>query len=56
MDTHSRWVEKGEMDMTARAARLIDQILDNHKVEPLPADIQRDIRAVVEGEARRVGA
>jgi trimethylamine:corrinoid methyltransferase-like protein len=42
--------------MAQRAARLVDQILEEHQVEPLPPDIQRDVHAVVEREARRVGA
>jgi trimethylamine--corrinoid protein Co-methyltransferase len=56
MLTYSRWVEQGEMDMAQRAAKLVEQILEEHQAEPLPPDIQRDVRAVVEREARRVGA
>jgi trimethylamine--corrinoid protein Co-methyltransferase len=56
MATYARWVEQGEMDMTQRAAAKVDRILEKHEVEPLPPDIQRDVHAVVEREARRVGA
>jgi trimethylamine--corrinoid protein Co-methyltransferase len=56
MNTHARWVEQGEMDMAERAAKLVDRILEEHQVDPLPADIQRDVHAVVEREVRRVGA
>jgi trimethylamine:corrinoid methyltransferase-like protein len=48
-------VEQGEMDMAERAAKLVDRILEEHQVEPLAPDIQRDVHAVVEREARRVG-
>jgi trimethylamine--corrinoid protein Co-methyltransferase len=56
MATYARWVEQGEMDMTQRAAAKVDQILNRHEVEPLPSDIRREVHAVVEREARRVGA
>jgi trimethylamine--corrinoid protein Co-methyltransferase len=55
MSTHARWVERGELDMAQRAAKLVEQILEEHEVEPLPPDIQRDVHAVVEREARRIG-
>jgi trimethylamine--corrinoid protein Co-methyltransferase len=54
MGTHARWVEQGELDMAERAARRVDRILEEHQVEPLPPDIQRDIHAVVEREIQRV--
>jgi trimethylamine:corrinoid methyltransferase-like protein len=44
------------MDMAERASKLVDRILEEHQVEPLPSDIQRDIHAMVEREVRRVGA
>jgi trimethylamine--corrinoid protein Co-methyltransferase len=56
MHTYPRWVEQGGLDMAQRAAKLVGQILEEHQVEPLPPDIQRDVHAVVEREARRVGA
>jgi trimethylamine--corrinoid protein Co-methyltransferase len=56
MATYPRWVEQGRKDMAERAARLVDQILEEHEVEPLAPDIQRDVHAVVEREMRRVGA
>jgi trimethylamine--corrinoid protein Co-methyltransferase len=56
MGNYSRWVQEGKMDMAQRAAKRVDQILEKHQAESLPPDIQRDIRAVVKGEVRRVGA
>jgi trimethylamine--corrinoid protein Co-methyltransferase len=56
MLNYSRWVEQGEMDMAQRAAKLVDHILEEHQVEPLAPDIQRDVHAVVEREVRRIGS
>jgi trimethylamine--corrinoid protein Co-methyltransferase len=56
MGTYAQWVNKGELDMAQRAARRVDEILAGHQVEPLPDDVRRDVHAVVEREARRVGA
>ena len=56
MTNYSRWEQQGSLDMTQRAAKMVDRILEKHEVEPLPPEIQRDIHAVVEREARRVGA
>lgn len=56
MGNYQRWLDQGQMDMTQRAARLVDRILEEHQVDPLPPDVQRDVHAVVERETRRVGA
>jgi trimethylamine--corrinoid protein Co-methyltransferase len=55
MFTYSRWVEQGGIDMAERAAVLVERILEEHEVEPLAPDIQRDVHALVERELRRVG-
>jgi trimethylamine--corrinoid protein Co-methyltransferase len=55
MATHARWLEQGGMDMAGRAAKLVDRILEEHQVEPLPTGVQRDVHAVVERDLRRVG-
>jgi trimethylamine--corrinoid protein Co-methyltransferase len=44
------WVKHGATTMEQRAAKLVDDILANHRPEPLPADAQRDIRKIVERE------
>ncbi len=56
MGNYSRWEAQGSLDMTQRAAKMVDRILEKHEVEPLPPDVQRDVHAVVEREASRVGA
>jgi trimethylamine--corrinoid protein Co-methyltransferase len=53
---YSQWVEQGATTMEQRAAKLIDKILETHQPEPLPADIQRDLKKIVEREQARVGA
>ncbi|HPL30462.1 MAG TPA: trimethylamine methyltransferase family protein, partial [Anaerolineae bacterium] len=44
------WVKRGASTMEARAAKMVDDILATHQVEPLPADVQRGIKAIVERE------
>ncbi|MBC8448745.1 MAG: trimethylamine methyltransferase family protein [Chloroflexi bacterium] len=53
--THSQWTERGATTMEQRAAQQVDEILASHQPEPLPADVQRDIRKVVAREQERVG-
>ena len=48
--THSQWLERGATTMEERAAREVDRILASHAPEPLPADVQRDIRKIVARE------
>ncbi|HEY75317.1 MAG TPA: hypothetical protein G4O00_03935 [Thermoflexia bacterium] len=52
---HSQWVERGATTMEERAAKLVEEILAGHKPEPLPADIRRDLRKIVEREQARLG-
>ena len=49
-DTYSRWMERGATTMEERAAQEVDRILETHQPEPLPPDIQRDIKKIVERE------
>ena len=44
------WQKRGGTTMEARAAKMVDDILAKHKPEPLPADVQRDIKKIVERE------
>jgi len=48
--TYSQWVDRGATTMEERAARQVDEILDSHQPESLPADVQRDIKRVIERE------
>lgn len=44
------WVKRGATTMEARAAKMVDEILASHRPEPLPADVQREIKKIVERE------
>jgi trimethylamine--corrinoid protein Co-methyltransferase len=48
--TYSQWMERGATTMDERAAQQVDEILTSHKPEPLPPDVRRDIRKIVERE------
>jgi trimethylamine--corrinoid protein Co-methyltransferase len=52
---YSVWQKRGETSMEQRAAKLVDEVLTNHKVEPLPVDVQAAIKAIVEREQTRLG-
>jgi len=45
---HSQWVEQGATTMEQRAAEQVEEILSNHEPELLPADVQRDIKKIIE--------
>lgn len=45
---YAQWLHKGGTTMEQRAGKLIDKILADHEPEPLPPDVQRDIRRIVE--------
>ncbi len=47
---YSKWAERGATTMEERAARQVEEILASHKPEPLPPDVQRDIKKIVERE------
>jgi trimethylamine--corrinoid protein Co-methyltransferase len=48
--TYSQWVDKGATTMEERAARQVDKILASHEPEPLPPDVQQDLKKIVERE------
>jgi trimethylamine--corrinoid protein Co-methyltransferase len=50
-DEYEDWVADGARTMAERAADRVDEILAEHEVEPLPADVQRRIDAIVERAA-----
>jgi trimethylamine--corrinoid protein Co-methyltransferase len=54
-DTFDRWQTKGSKDITRRAAERVSQILATHKTQPLPADVARAVRTVVERANRQLG-
>lgn len=49
---YAQWEKKGKKTMEALAAEKVDQILENHTVAPLSADIRKAIQEIVEREQR----
>jgi trimethylamine--corrinoid protein Co-methyltransferase len=47
---YSLWLEQGGKTMEARAAELVDSILEKHRPEPLPADVQGALKQIVQRE------
>ncbi|MFN2244600.1 MAG: trimethylamine methyltransferase family protein [Anaerolineae bacterium] len=45
---YAQWMQKGCTTMEQRAARAVDKILAEHEPEPLPPDIRRDVRRIVD--------
>jgi trimethylamine--corrinoid protein Co-methyltransferase len=44
---HSVWLKRGAKSMEARAAEMVDSILEKHQVEPLPQEIQYGLKEIV---------
>jgi trimethylamine--corrinoid protein Co-methyltransferase len=49
------WLDKGGQDLGQRAAARVEQILAEHQPEPLPADVQRRLREIVQRAAEKSG-
>jgi trimethylamine--corrinoid protein Co-methyltransferase len=47
---YSLWLEQGGKTMEARAAEMVDSILEEHQPDPLTADIQEAIKKIVQRE------
>ncbi len=51
---YDAWLEQGGTTMEARAAEQVDQILAEHKPEPLPQDVQSALSEIVASEEKRI--
>ena len=51
---YSQWTQQGATSMEQRATKQVEEILAGHKPEPLPADVQWDIKKIVEREQEAV--
>jgi trimethylamine--corrinoid protein Co-methyltransferase len=51
---YSHWEKAGSLTMAERATRLVDKILESHKVEELPPDVKADVHKIVEREVEHV--
>jgi trimethylamine--corrinoid protein Co-methyltransferase len=47
-DYYDGWVKKGSRDLGRRAAERVDQILSEHRPEPLPEKVKRRLKDIVE--------
>lgn len=47
-DNYAGWLSKGGKTLAERAAGRVEEILSTHQPDPLPAEISRAVRAVVE--------
>lgn len=50
----SQWEQRGGTTMEARAAEQVTKILASHHAEPLPPEVQRELKRMVEREQKRV--
>ena len=53
---YAQWLAKGGSTMEERAGRLIDKILSEHRVEPLPAGVPQAIHQIVERQQAWIDA
>lgn len=51
----SVWQKRGSTSMEERASKFVDAILSSHKAEPLPIDVQKAIKEIVQREQSRIG-
>jgi trimethylamine--corrinoid protein Co-methyltransferase len=47
---YAQWEQKGSTTMEQRAAKVVDKILAEYEPEPLPPEIRRDLKRIVEGQ------
>jgi len=47
-DTYDNWLARGGQGLAERAAGRVDEILATHKPEPLPEDVTRRLREIVQ--------
>lgn len=52
---HEQWEQKGAKDFSARAKEKALKILNAHKPIPLPEDVQKEIRRIIEKTEKEIG-
>jgi trimethylamine--corrinoid protein Co-methyltransferase len=45
---YDQWMETGGLSLDLRAAQQVDTILEGHQPEPLPEDVQQQLKAIVQ--------
>jgi trimethylamine--corrinoid protein Co-methyltransferase len=51
---YENWVKEGKKTLTQRANEKVIDILENYKPEPLPADVQKKIRDILDRAENRI--
>lgn len=46
--SRENWVDNGSKDLATRAREQVKYILENHRPEPLPADVAKQLREIIE--------
>lgn len=54
-DNYDNWLAKGGKSLAERAAERVEEILAEHKPEPLPKDVARAVHAIVERAEAQYG-
>ncbi len=49
---YDRWKKRGELTMEQKAAKVVDEILEKHSIEPLPENVRQGIKSIVEREQK----
>ena len=52
-ENYSGWQSKGGQDLGGRAAKRVNQILAEHKPEPLPESVQKELQAVAQRATKK---
>jgi trimethylamine--corrinoid protein Co-methyltransferase len=51
---YDKWVDSGSKTLTQRANEKVKSILENHVPEPLPQDVQKSLREIVEKAEKKI--
>ena len=54
-NNYDHWVNKGEQDLGQRAAKQVEQILAQHRAEPLPSNVQKRLQEIVQQATEQFG-
>lgn len=52
---HAGWLARGGQDLERRASTRVDEILSEHQPEPLPSDVQKRLREIVQRAREEFG-
>jgi trimethylamine--corrinoid protein Co-methyltransferase len=52
-DAYASWLDKGGKDLGQRASEFVERVLTEHQPEPLPDDVRKRLRTIVQGAQNR---